>query len=517
MIDEVERLLSIVPDPTLMAPPGPPKVDAPRDWPALFARGVELVRRIIPELAAVPFYIMPADQTPFANDLVLSMTGPLLDLAIRDVAVKAQIWAGRGCAIVLNRALAETYYWPGVREETLIGQLIVHEVCHAISDGWIFSRARERDDFAAEGLAALRELVKDASQDNWFENPDTGGATGREVLAHDDRWLRCCCHLAYRLNVEAFCVIGRRPELSDPELYLAALGDEPERMAGAPLQTILDSEPPEDFLLLWMCDLQQFNRRRLAAKKAKELSPMSVLEKILATVSSVFRQKSATDSKRFADVVSDLTAGKDTDATVIVQILENAGKTPADLEQEIKKRLHRLQLLQTVKRADGIVAEEATLDQKEAELTEPIETATRAYHAALPRIQERRRELNQLKLHAFQAQNELAATCADEALHAKLAKLKDERVEMDAKTLTYHQQREAVLAEGRRKKSEAIKAAHGLWNNPERLEQETEKAWAAERALAAELQTNIDAGNKAGVANATAQEAIRIEMSRSPV
>jgi hypothetical protein len=247
MIDEFERLLSIEPDPSLLAPPKPETPEAPRDWSGLFARGVELVKRIVPELCTTPLYVVAMDQTDYFNGCIGAMTGPHLDLALKSLI--ADGWRGRGVAVVVNSTLAEEYFcWPGVAELFLIGRLILHEAGHAVAEGWALTRAAERDDHPPEALTLLEKITKAGTEINWYDDLDTGGDTGREFLAHDDRWLRCCCHLAARAGVEAYAVIGGRDDLSAPEKYAAALGDETTLMAAAPLKTILDSEPPDAFL-----------------------------------------------------------------------------------------------------------------------------------------------------------------------------------------------------------------------------------------------------------------------------
>jgi hypothetical protein len=518
MIDDIDKFLRLAPDPSLLPPPQPDKVDVPRDWPGLFERGIALVRRIVPELTC-PIYVLTADEVK-ERDLgtILSMTGQSVDLSIKPLITDR--WRGRGVGIIVNTALCDDIFWSGMREETIIAKVIVHEIVHGLAGGWALTRTAERDDYSPLDLAVLEKLSEVVNRGTWFRDEDTGGNTVREFLSHDDRFLRCGIHLAHRLGVEPGYVIGFSPELTAPEDYAAILHDECERLSGAPLQQILDSQPPEDFTLLWAYDLRRFHKRRVAAKQQREDHPMFVLEKlndILSKVSNRFREKEVADGKRFADLIRKLADGKDLNPDVVGEILQATGKTPDDLHREVKKIVDRRQLLQTVKRGNAVAAERAELDQQEAGLTQPIEVATRAYHEALPAIQQRRRELELLDRQAAQARSELAASCADETLHAELETLKTERAEIDAKMVGYERDRKAVLAEAARKENETTKAGYDSWNDPEQLEKLVKKSSAAEHELAEQLKTNIDAGRKACLANAAAQEAVQGRMAVSPI
>ena len=90
---------------------------------------------------------------------------------------------------------------------------------------------------------------------------------------HEWPFIRVCSHLAYRaqqmevgwLDSPALAA-GENYALSPFSAYVAALGDEPERMRKASFADIRGTAPPPEFQELWQRDVASFAENQAASK-----------------------------------------------------------------------------------------------------------------------------------------------------------------------------------------------------------------------------------------------------------
>ena len=354
----------------------------PTDWPELLAAGATTVRAIVPELQRVPLYLVDQKETAFVEARPMAMTSPRLDLMLKDHV--GERWAGRGIAVLFNTPLIEACY---LDVQAWIRPAIVHEVSHALADGWGLQRHLESDDYPGDQVAALvGTVVEHTSRSTWWE--DEGGITCLEFLAHDDRWLRCCCHLATRAGLPVFDVIGHREELSSPIAYLFTLREEIYRSLRRPVAEILNSPAPEAFAELWALDVVNFESARRAkalaahlsqSPKGEERSMSSMLEKVVRAVTGKLRQKEKTAAERFRALALQLANDEEPAEKDVLAILEAAGKTPTDLEEGVNWLIERRRLRQQLDRGQGIAGERAQLEQQFAALKETFEKAAQTF------------------------------------------------------------------------------------------------------------------------------------------
>lgn len=76
---------------------------------------------------------------------------------------------------------------------------------------------------------------------------------------HGERFIRAAIHIESRFRRTHdweidICAAGREYGLSPLQVYREALGDETQRLRGEPLREILDSKPPDAFLLRYLND-----------------------------------------------------------------------------------------------------------------------------------------------------------------------------------------------------------------------------------------------------------------------
>jgi hypothetical protein len=412
------------------------------DWPSLFAKGETLVRSIVPELANVPIYFVAQIGSPFENSQPAAMTGPRVDLMLKEHL--GERYAGRGIAVVFNTLFIEAFWqdiWAWLKPA------IIHELSHAIADGWAFSRDRERDDYPPEKVANLTKSTADfAAAGPWWEDHEDGLATYTEFLSHNDRWIRCACHLATRAGTPIFDVIGDRSEISNPVAYLACLRPEVYDFFRLPILEVLGSRAPDAFNSLWQRDCVNFHAQKEAQKKARQgavsssivsdseketIMSSSILEKVLSAVTGRVREKNLSAVQRFTALAKQIADGREPGIDQVEEILEAAHKTPADLESGVNAILQRRQLQQTVNRAKGVSAERAKLDQQFAAAKEAFEAAQAIWDAAWPPIQNRQAELDDIDRQAEAARGQLTATCQDETLLKEMADLRNERQELN--------------------------------------------------------------------------------------
>jgi hypothetical protein len=230
---------------------GPPVAD-------LCRRAVDLCRRVAPDdLAELPLYIVA--QSAIRDTLgearqTYGYTLGRLDLILRDQIGPA--WQGRGPCIVCNDLAMREDLGPFLTPTFLATAL--HELAHVLERGMTFEDQSEMcpDRLIFDGLVvarAMNELV-----------PATQAR--QRFLQHDDRFLRTILHLCHRAERAGVIVApglvcpNRQYGLSHANAYRAALGDEPERMAGSTIHDLLRSPAPGAFACLWADDLAHLSR-----------------------------------------------------------------------------------------------------------------------------------------------------------------------------------------------------------------------------------------------------------------
>ena len=303
-----------------------------------------------------PVYIVDAANTHFAKSLARAFMAPNLDLMLRDIL--ADQWRGRGLAIVFDAK-----QFTGA---TVFFGTILHELAHDLADGG--QAARLEPELPPAKVERITAATKEHISTPYWE--DAEGITCSEFVGHDDRWIRCCVHLSVCAGLSPFHVIGDRAEISSPIAYEAALADEPYRLIDCPLSTILDSQAPEAFRMLWATDVLNFAESRKAKHVAllnsdspKETCVMSasILDKVLSTITGRVRDKHLSAVQRFTALAKNIADGKDVDATEAETVLEAAGKTPDDLKAAVENIVQRRGLQQSVNRAKGVAKAERSL------------------------------------------------------------------------------------------------------------------------------------------------------------
>lgn len=126
-----------------------------------------------------------------------------------------------------------------------------HECAHAID---MQPSAEPADQEHRESRQSLAELTRLAY----------AGQRGEPELdvpfrVHGRSWLRVCCHLKARARAIGLDLdpLGNLAHygLSEAGRYVDAIGDEPERFAGRPLDVLLVEPAPPDFERLWRADV----------------------------------------------------------------------------------------------------------------------------------------------------------------------------------------------------------------------------------------------------------------------
>jgi hypothetical protein len=134
--------------------------------------------------------------------------------------------------------------------------LVLHELAHIVVAG-----RREDETEPDPNLIQFGRLTL-AADLTGTEPPTNGPGAAVPWRGHEWPFIRIALHLAHRaaglgLDVAARDVFDARDyELSPTNRYVAALGDEPARLAGRPVTTISQLLPPAAFVALWQADVR---------------------------------------------------------------------------------------------------------------------------------------------------------------------------------------------------------------------------------------------------------------------
>ena len=182
------------------------------------------------------------------------ITGALLDRQLRQYLESSGQWQGPGFCCVIDTDQFNGRY-DGDREAALL-HAVVHEAAHHAAIGRAAMLAKPDSELEPMLLAALRSVDFDSL-------PMIGVAPGPLWEHHGAEFIRANLHLHYRawhlaqrlLWLDMLSVAGPTYGLSPAELYVEALGDEPERCNGWSMLDVIETPAPAAFLELFAKDI----------------------------------------------------------------------------------------------------------------------------------------------------------------------------------------------------------------------------------------------------------------------
>jgi hypothetical protein len=244
-------------------------------WPAggrgLAARAEALAPSVAPDVAPGPFYVVLRPDLPAeyqgGEGGALALTSRHLDLMLRPTLERQRRWRGRGPAILLDpvAVAADAGHRPRPSRRRVFPAvamgIVLHELAHIIDGG-------PRDDEVEPdpGLIQFGRLTL-AADLTGAEAPTNGPGATVPWRGHEWPFIRIAMHLAHRAAglgapVTPTDVFDARDyELSPTHRYVAALGDEPERLAGWSITTINNSSPPAALVALRRADVRAWKSR----------------------------------------------------------------------------------------------------------------------------------------------------------------------------------------------------------------------------------------------------------------
>jgi hypothetical protein len=231
----------------------------------------ELLRRLDPEAGAL--YLLDMAETKTDPCGCQGVTSILYDLCLRDSLKERGEWQGRGftCLIAATEIFASFHktglpYFDARRKVLAVA---IHEYCHFLEARPLMSE--DRADAILESAPDLARYLR--------ETPITVGADdpNADPSRHHDglRFGRLASHALHRANVWAGFELFHANDiwtaadvygLAGPTLYAQALGDEPQRLIGEPLRSIVNSPLPERYAEFCHQDLERA-RAVLAANR----------------------------------------------------------------------------------------------------------------------------------------------------------------------------------------------------------------------------------------------------------
>lgn len=227
-----------------------------------------LCRAVAPELAGRPLYVVLAsDVYPDAGngDGPDGCTMRHLDLMLRPTLERLGRWSGRGPAMVLDpRAIArnaERRIRPARRRAFAPAAfgVALHETAH------VLTAEPGEGEPSAEYLEAGRAML--TADADGTDKPTNGPGAAVPWRGHEWAFIRAAMHLAHRaaalgVDLTPRDVFDAEPHGLAPTCrYMAALGDEPDRLAGCDFATIALTPPPVAFAELWLADVRGWLER----------------------------------------------------------------------------------------------------------------------------------------------------------------------------------------------------------------------------------------------------------------
>ncbi|HPM24196.1 MAG TPA: hypothetical protein PLP66_09845 [Phycisphaerae bacterium] len=227
-----------------------------------------LCRAVAPELAGRPLYVVLASDVyadPGNGDGPDGCTMRHLDLMLRPTLERLGRWSGRGPAMVLDpRSIARTAarrIRPARRRVFAPAALgvAIHELAHVLT-----AEPDEAEPTAEYVKAGRAMLTADA---DGTETPTNGPGAAVPWRGHEWAFIRAALHLTHRaaalgVDLTPRDVFDAEPHgLAPTGRYVAALGDEPDRLAGCDFATIARTPPPAAFAELWLADVRGWLER----------------------------------------------------------------------------------------------------------------------------------------------------------------------------------------------------------------------------------------------------------------
>lgn len=236
----------------------------------LCADAEALCRTLAPDAATGPFYVVLRSDLPpeyqGGNGGALALTSRHLDLMLRPTLERQRRWRGRGPAMLLDpaeiAALSAARGRPARQRAfpAVATGVVLHELAHIITAG-------QRDGAEPDpDLVQFGRLLL-AADLTGKEPPTNGPDAAVPWRGHEWPFIRTAMHLMHRADALGCAVTpvgvfdAATYGLSSSYLYLAALGDEPERLAGWPITKIGCVPPPFAFTRLWDADVRAWMTR----------------------------------------------------------------------------------------------------------------------------------------------------------------------------------------------------------------------------------------------------------------
>lgn len=249
----------------------------------LLAQAVALCRRVAPDLAGRPLYIMWRHMLPveMVGGELFGCTMRGLDAVLQPALERRQAWHGRGSAMLidLHAIVADVradFLSRATRRRYVRGNVLgvaLHELAHIVVD---FKAACDAEVCDPEPAPSPRQVAAYCALLAGYD-PTKDPVPWAD---HEADFIRVALHLAARAAhppigvVDTACAYGWSPTSA----YVLALGDEPARMQQWPLTRVLATAPPPEFVALWRSDLQA-RRHRVETELNKLRSALARCER----------------------------------------------------------------------------------------------------------------------------------------------------------------------------------------------------------------------------------------------
>lgn len=217
---------------------------------------VAWLRSIVPELGGDPVYIRDFSEIPdwMQETGARAWTSSMADLQMKETLQARGEWIGRGHFI----AVGESWRRSPLSEQCGI---LLHELAHSLCDFDALMRRPEATFGELEALLVSPGGCAAIRQKYSLPSLDPGTATR---LAHDQRWVRCCLHLAHRAwdvcSVSELVVFNEAYSLQDEHASEVIRVLLPEIRKGGHIIDILKTDPPEEFAALFAKNTEEKTR-----------------------------------------------------------------------------------------------------------------------------------------------------------------------------------------------------------------------------------------------------------------
>lgn len=208
---------------------------------------------VAPELKVRPLYLLRGGEATWIPSTACALASTHADPYMRDALESRGEWKGSGPFIVFNdENLTEAEFWV----------IFLHEMGHT--------------------LPAVSLEVVSTPETRAARDADLAAATAKYpgepgwTRGHGTEWLRICCHLWWRLALTCNRVVpfhhaydGAAYDLSYPQLYMEAIGNEPLLMRDFTFADIVASPKPTAFQQLFNWDYERYLQAHPKPQKEK--------------------------------------------------------------------------------------------------------------------------------------------------------------------------------------------------------------------------------------------------------